>query len=163
MEPEMTQEESQDLAAGKKSLLVFWLRMVGWVLTGTVAPITTFAIKFGLFTEYGYNITYKVVNTANYGVPQIRERFICVGVRKDFGKPFVFPEETHYNPEKATEEEPNQELEEAKAKIADLEKQLQAKVLALKNIESKVVALKADPAPSGEEGAKTRKLNEYLK
>ena len=45
--------------------------------------------------EYGYNITYKVVNTANYGVPQIRERFICVGVRKDFGAPFVFPEETH--------------------------------------------------------------------
>lgn len=65
--------------------------------------------------------------------------------------------------EKAIEEEPNQELEEAKAKIADLEKQLQAKVLALKNIESKVVALKADTAPSGEEMAKTRKLNEYLK
>ena len=65
--------------------------------------------------------------------------------------------------EKATEEEPNQELQEAKAKIADLEKQLQAKVLALKNIESKVVALKADPAPSGEEVKNTRKLNEYLK
>ena len=57
MEPEMTQEESQDLAAGKKALLVFWLRMVGWILTGTVAPITTFAIKFGLFTEYGYDVT----------------------------------------------------------------------------------------------------------
>ena len=68
--------------------------------------------------------------------------------------------------EKVVEEEeeaPNQELEEAKAKIADLEKQLQAKVVALKNIESKVVALTADPAPSGEEGTKTRKLNEYLK
>ena len=67
--------------------------------------------------------------------------------------------------EKVVEEEeaPNQELEEAKAKIADLEKQLQAKVVALKNIESKVVALKADPAPSNEEGTKTRKLNEYLK
>ena len=68
--------------------------------------------------------------------------------------------------EKVVEEEeeaPNQELEEAKAKIADLEKQLQAKVVALRNIESKVVALKADPAPTGEEGTKTRKLNEYLK
>ena len=62
--------------------------------------------------------------------------------------------------EKVVEEAPNQELEEAKAKIADLEKQLQAKVVALKNIESKVVALKADPASSGEEGTKTRKLNE---
>jgi len=51
--------------------------------------------------ELGYDINYKVINTANYGVPQIRERFICVGVRRDFGNPFVFPMETHYNPEKA--------------------------------------------------------------
>ena len=65
--------------------------------------------------------------------------------------------------EKVEEEAPNQELEEAKAKIAELEKQLQAKVMALKSIESKVVALKADQAPSNVEGTKTRKLNEYLK
>ena len=44
--------------------------------------------------ELGYNITYKVVNAANYGVPQTRKRFICVGVRKDIGI-FEFPEETH--------------------------------------------------------------------
>lgn len=49
--------------------------------------------------EYGYDITYKVVNTADYGVPQKRERFICVGVMKTFHKPFVFPPTTHYNPE----------------------------------------------------------------
>lgn len=48
--------------------------------------------------ELGYDVTYKVVNTANYGVPQTRERFICVGVRKDLNKKFAFPEETHYNP-----------------------------------------------------------------
>ena len=53
--------------------------------------------------ELGYNITYKVVNTANYGIPQTRERFLCVGVRKDFSSKFVFPEETHYNPEKFPE------------------------------------------------------------
>ena len=44
--------------------------------------------------ELGYNITYKVVNAANYGVPQTRKRFICAGVRKDIGI-FEFPEETH--------------------------------------------------------------------
>lgn len=68
--------------------------------------------------------------------------------------------------EKVVEEEeeaPNVELEALKAENQELKKQLQAKVLALKNIESKVVALKADPAPSNEEGTKTRKLNEYLK
>ena len=65
--------------------------------------------------------------------------------------------------EVVVEETPNEELEALKAENADLKKQLQAKVLALKNIESKVIALKADPAPSDEEGIKKRKLNEYLK
>lgn len=42
----------------------------------------------------GYNITYRVVNAANYGVPQTRKRFICVGIKKEYGQ-FEFPEETH--------------------------------------------------------------------
>ncbi len=54
--------------------------------------------------EYGYDITYKVINTANYGVPQIRERFFCIGVKRGEGQPFVFPEETHYDPLKVPEE-----------------------------------------------------------
>ena len=45
--------------------------------------------------ELGYNISYKVVNCANYGIPQTRKRFICVGVRIDFGDKFTFPLETH--------------------------------------------------------------------
>ena len=65
--------------------------------------------------------------------------------------------------EEVIEEEPNVELEALKAENQELKKQLQAKIVALKNIESKVIALKADPAPSNEEGTKTRKLTEYLK
>ena len=42
----------------------------------------------------GYNISYQVVNAANYGVPQTRKRFICVGLCKSLGH-FVFPQETH--------------------------------------------------------------------
>lgn len=42
----------------------------------------------------GYDISYKVVNCANYGVPQTRKRFICVGARKGLGR-FEFPFETH--------------------------------------------------------------------
>ncbi len=60
-------------------------------------------------------------------------------------------------------EEPNLELEALKAENQELKKQLQAKVLALKSIESKIIALKADPAPSGDGEPKTRKLTEYLK
>ena len=42
----------------------------------------------------GYNIAFKVINAANYGVPQTRKRFICVGLKKELGT-FVFPKETH--------------------------------------------------------------------
>lgn len=41
----------------------------------------------------GYTINYKVVNCADYGVPQTRKRFICVGI-KGTGL-FEFPEQTH--------------------------------------------------------------------
>lgn len=54
--------------------------------------------------ELGYDISFKVINTANYGVPQIRERFICIGVKKEHGEKFVFPDETYYNPEKISKE-----------------------------------------------------------
>lgn len=55
--------------------------------------------------ELGYNITFRVVNCANYGVPQTRKRFFCIGVRKDLPI-FVFPEETHADPEKKTDKKP---------------------------------------------------------
>lgn len=42
----------------------------------------------------GYKIVYKVVNAANYGVPQMRQRFICVGVKKELAD-FIYPSETH--------------------------------------------------------------------
>lgn len=40
----------------------------------------------------GYNITWQVVNAADYGVPQIRKRLIVVGVKEGI---FEFPEPTH--------------------------------------------------------------------
>ena len=46
--------EETKLKEGKNSLLIFWLRMAGYVLAGVGAPVTTFAIKFGLFDTYGY-------------------------------------------------------------------------------------------------------------
>lgn len=49
--------------------------------------------------KLGYKISYKVVNCANYGIPQTRKRFICVGVKKELND-FVFPEETHADPKK---------------------------------------------------------------
>ncbi len=44
------------------------------------------------FERLGYTVTWKVLNAAAYGVPQIRRRLFVVGVT---GDPFRFPEETH--------------------------------------------------------------------
>ncbi|MBQ0090444.1 MAG: DNA cytosine methyltransferase [Prevotellaceae bacterium] len=55
--------------------------------------------------ELNYKISYKVVNCANYGVPQTRKRFICVGVKETM-EPFVFPKETHADPQKNTNLKP---------------------------------------------------------
>lgn len=51
------------------------------------------------FEELGYHVEYKLHNTANFGVPQTRERVIIIGIRKDFGNEIIWPEETHANPE----------------------------------------------------------------
>ena len=51
----------------------------------------------GVAEAEGYTCTYRVVNAADYGVPQIRERFILVGLRDGI---FAFPEPTHRNPKK---------------------------------------------------------------
>ena len=40
----------------------------------------------------GYNVVYQLVNAADYGVPQNRQRVLFVGVRKDLNKIFMFPE-----------------------------------------------------------------------
>ena len=47
------------------------------------------------FSDYGYDINYAILNAADYGVPQKRERVLIVGVRKDLNKTFKFPESIH--------------------------------------------------------------------
>lgn len=45
-----------------------------------------------LLDNAGYVVTYKVLNSIDYGVPQLRERVYFVGIRKDlYNKSFEFP------------------------------------------------------------------------
>ena len=55
------------------------------------------------FEKSGYTVTHSLLNAANYGVPQKRERVIIVGFRNDLGIKFEFPdmpiiEENEYVP-----------------------------------------------------------------
>lgn len=56
---------------------------------------TVHADALGLITDtargLGYDVDYRVLNAANFGVPQIRERLFIVGTRA----PFTWPEPTH--------------------------------------------------------------------
>lgn len=49
--------------------------------------------KIGELEKLGYEVHWKVLNAADYGVPQNRLRLFVVGVPK--GTPFAFPEPTH--------------------------------------------------------------------
>jgi DNA (cytosine-5)-methyltransferase 1 len=42
-----------------------------------------------------YNVKFKLINAANYGVPQNRDRVIIIGIRSDLDREWVFPSETH--------------------------------------------------------------------
>ena len=44
------------------------------------------------FEDSGYIVTHRLLKAVEYGVPQKRERVIMVGIRKDLGKKFVFPD-----------------------------------------------------------------------
>lgn len=47
------------------------------------------------FSNVGYTVQYQLLRAANYGVPQLRDRIIIVGVREDCSFRYNFPEETH--------------------------------------------------------------------
>ncbi len=47
------------------------------------------------YTGVRYHVQFKLLNAADYGVPQTRERVVIVGMRSDLGAEWEFPVETH--------------------------------------------------------------------
>ena len=59
--------------------------------------IDVIASDLDSMNEVGYNVNYSLLNASDYGVPQNRQRVILVGVRKDLGINFIFPEKQDKN------------------------------------------------------------------
>lgn len=49
----------------------------------------------GDFRSLGYDVQYRLMNAADYGVPQKRFRVIIIGVRSDLHQQYVYPAPTH--------------------------------------------------------------------
>lgn len=47
------------------------------------------------FKKLGYHVEYNLYSTADFGVPQTRERVIIMGIREDVGSEIVWPKQTH--------------------------------------------------------------------
>lgn len=60
-----------------------------------LAKGTVFQMILSDFSSLGYKVSYRVLNAADYGVPQTRQRVIIIGVRNDIDFEFVFPEPTN--------------------------------------------------------------------
>jgi len=49
----------------------------------------------GIYSGLKYNVVFRLLNAADYGVPQKRERVVIVGIRSDLNLEWSFPEPTH--------------------------------------------------------------------
>ena len=54
-----------------------------------------FQLAVDRFRECGYQISHAVINSADFGVPQLRKRLFIIGLRSDLDCAFSFPEPTH--------------------------------------------------------------------
>lgn len=66
-------------------------------VSGMLLPTHKLALENlkALFTECGYELSFQLLNAADYGVPQDRKRVFFIGFRKDLEKKFAFPNPTH--------------------------------------------------------------------
>lgn len=56
---------------------------------------TVFQMILNDFSSLGYKVSYRVLNAADYGVPQTRQRVIIIGVRNDIDFEYIFPTPTN--------------------------------------------------------------------
>jgi len=95
----LTENDERNNLFEQFSLVVAALQPCWFVLENVVGLLThkkglTLKRMLQLFEEIGYTVSWKVLNTALFGLPQRRERLIVVGNRN--GLTFDWPLPTHY-------------------------------------------------------------------
>jgi len=73
----------------KKKPLFFLAENVAGILSEKHYP--EFMKIIAAFKKIGYNVSYRLLNAKDYGVPQDRKRVIVVGYHESLGKKFEFP------------------------------------------------------------------------
>ncbi|MDR2104717.1 MAG: DNA cytosine methyltransferase [Deferribacteraceae bacterium] len=61
----------------------------------SLAKGTVLKMILGDFENIGYRVQTKILNAADYGVPQLRQRLFIVGIRNNIDHSFVYPLPTH--------------------------------------------------------------------
>lgn len=94
-----TEDDPRNSLFEQFALFVNYFKPKVFVMENVVGLVThnkgkTLAIIEDCFRQMGYKFDWKILNTANYGVPQKRERFILIGTRD--GEEISFPTPTHY-------------------------------------------------------------------
>ena len=84
-----------DLVACKEPLMFIAENVRGLMTANSGKAIKRIIEDFSLTGKHGYITTPYLVNFANYGTPQLRERVLIIGIRKDIEYAFYIPEPTH--------------------------------------------------------------------
>jgi DNA (cytosine-5)-methyltransferase 1 len=80
----------------QKNPAIFIAENVKGLLTANKKQAITQIIEdFSSTGDFGYKTVPYLINFAKYGVPQLRERVLIIGVRKDIKAEFKLPEPTH--------------------------------------------------------------------
>jgi len=97
----------------------------------------TIKVIYSTLKDLGYEIKSGVLNAKNYGVPQNRERWYCIGIRKDLiKKPISFPKECDLSItlENILEKKTNKEYICSKVCMNNIKKYVKSKKISLNNV-----------------------------
>jgi DNA (cytosine-5)-methyltransferase 1 len=84
-----------EIVSSKNPLMFIAENVKGILTANKKQAIKQIIADFSDTGEYGYTTTPYLINFADYGAPQLRERVLIVGVRKDIKDLFVMPSRTH--------------------------------------------------------------------